>query len=335
MKVLEFSDAEEVSRYYDGLYAVGYMDAVATERIERIAGLLRDAGLSAGQRVLDFGCGIGNLTAAIAGQFPGVSFSGCDISPFAIERARGVRGIEFFVLTDESIKAHAESFDFVISNHVLEHVADPESVAGVISSMAKPGAVMVHALPSGNQGSMEQQIASLYRNGVEAEHGNRFFFEDPSHLRRWTSQQFSDLFAPHRFSLTRALFANQYWGSVDWITNGDPRVPLSLFRPLAEDARKRARLAWLLAWTALLTLARTPLRFSREIVVAWRRVMLGSGNARTLAKAAVLMLMVPVIVPLLLPSWLIDSLIKKRAKAEWAERNRTPYGSEMYLVLKR
>jgi SAM-dependent methyltransferase len=336
MKVLQFSDAAEVSSYYDKLYAVGYMDAVGAERIDRIAGLLRDAGLSPGQLVLDFGCGIGNLTAALAAQFPGVRFSGCDISPYAVERAKASDpGISFFVLTDASVAEHAGAFDFVISNHVLEHVADPAATARTIAAMTKPRAVMIHALPSGNPGSMEQKIAALYRSGIEVHHGNRFFFEDPSHLRRLTSNQVADLFAPHRFALADALFANQYWGSIDWITNGDPRVPFILFRPLASDADGRLQLAWMLLCTKLLTLARMPLRFCRELVITGRRIRAGLGNTRALVKAAVLALTMPAVVPLLLPSGLIDAGIKRRARSEWERSKRTPYGSEMYLVLRR
>jgi SAM-dependent methyltransferase len=104
-------------------------------------------------RALDFGCGVGRLTQALAGRFERVV--GVDISPTMIELARahdrsGGR-CEFLVndSPDLALLASAD-FDFAYSNITLQHVP-PAAAKGYLRELVRvlrPGGLLVFQLPT-------------------------------------------------------------------------------------------------------------------------------------------------------------------------------------------
>ncbi|MEI2710675.1 MAG: hypothetical protein V9E96_16940 [Chitinophagaceae bacterium] len=52
---------------------------------------------------------------------------------------------------------------------------------------------------------------------------NRFFFEEPGHLRRLTTNQFIEHEQKIGFSLIKDFYSNQYDGAINWITKSSPR----------------------------------------------------------------------------------------------------------------
>lgn len=96
-----------------------------------------------GARVLDFGCGGGILTEALARA--GAKITGIDMAPKPLEVARLHRheselDIDYQLTTiEEYATAHAGEFDVVTCLEVLEHVPSPESVIGSCKALLKPG----------------------------------------------------------------------------------------------------------------------------------------------------------------------------------------------------
>jgi len=111
----------------------------ATER------LLREAGLAPGMRVLDIGCGIGDvafLAAEIvgpAGVVVGIDRSGGALAT-ARERARaaGLGHVEFVEGSAESYEA-PEPFDLAVGRLVLIHQADPAALIRWATGQVRPG----------------------------------------------------------------------------------------------------------------------------------------------------------------------------------------------------
>ncbi len=101
-------------------------------------------------RVLDLGCGNGNVSLQLAGV--GFKVLGVDLSPetIAIAQARNVfsENLEFRVLPAEEIET-LEPFDAVICSEVLEHLYDPASVMRVINKLLKPDGVVCVSVPNG------------------------------------------------------------------------------------------------------------------------------------------------------------------------------------------
>lgn len=98
----------------------------------------------AGDRILDIGCGPGDILEAL----PAVDYHGFDLSPAYIEAARrkfGARG-EFHVeaVNRELVKKYA-GFDLVLATGVLHHLSDIEVVdlMEVASAALKPGGRLV------------------------------------------------------------------------------------------------------------------------------------------------------------------------------------------------
>jgi SAM-dependent methyltransferase len=105
------------------------------------------------RRALDFGCGIGRLTRALARHFD--EAWGVDISPSMIRQAREWSRGEAcrFVLneTDDLRQLPGAHFDLVYSNIVLQHVP-PRHARRYLRELVRvlsPGGLLVFQLPAG------------------------------------------------------------------------------------------------------------------------------------------------------------------------------------------
>src|SRR5579883_2495702 len=90
---------------------------------------LRDAGIAGGMRVLDFGCGVGDVSL-IAGRLagPGGSVTGIDVDPEALvtaaARAEGLNHVRF-IQADAGEYETDTKFDAVIGRLFLIHTREP------------------------------------------------------------------------------------------------------------------------------------------------------------------------------------------------------------------
>jgi ubiquinone/menaquinone biosynthesis C-methylase UbiE len=110
---------------------------------------LARAGVTAGQHVLDVGCGVGNVSLlAAAAVGPGGSVTGVDMNPEVIgvarERARhgGLSNVRFEVAALEDFQP-PRAFDAVIGRMVLAHVAEPADTLQRLSRCVAPGGLML------------------------------------------------------------------------------------------------------------------------------------------------------------------------------------------------
>ena len=105
-----------------------------------------------GGRALDFGCGIGRITQALAAHFSEVI--GVDVAPSMIEQATALNRIPdrctFQVNRSVHLRCFAtNSFDFVYSRLVLQHMPT-EMAAGYLAEFVRvmtPGGLLVFQLP--------------------------------------------------------------------------------------------------------------------------------------------------------------------------------------------
>jgi ubiquinone/menaquinone biosynthesis C-methylase UbiE len=119
--------------------------------------LLRKAGIDAGMRVLDLGCGAGDvsmLAAELVG--PAGSVVGIDRSQevlnVARERAKdaGLRQIRFVRTSVEEFSVY-EAFDLVIGRYILVHQPEPVALLRNAARLVRPGgALAFHEIRMGD-----------------------------------------------------------------------------------------------------------------------------------------------------------------------------------------
>jgi SAM-dependent methyltransferase len=104
-------------------------------------------------QALDFGCGIGRLTQALAPHFDRVA--GVDISETMIKLAglanRFPGKVRYFRSGDENLDLFGDAeFEFIYSNIVLQHIRPEISriYLGAFRRILKPGGLLVFQLPS-------------------------------------------------------------------------------------------------------------------------------------------------------------------------------------------
>jgi len=102
----------------------------------------------AGDRVLDLGCGTGDLAKALAAA--GRQVTGCDISPQMLSAARESGGCACWVQLEPDwrrLPFASASFDAVVAASVLEYVAEPATVLRECARVLRPGGVVLYTVP--------------------------------------------------------------------------------------------------------------------------------------------------------------------------------------------
>lgn len=110
-----------------------------------------------GERILDLGCGTGQLTAQIAQS--GATVVGIDNSPAMIEEARRSYPQLHFREADAHDFDVAEPFDAVFSNAVLHWITEPDRVVGCIARALKPKGRL--AVEFGGKGNVHYLASTL------------------------------------------------------------------------------------------------------------------------------------------------------------------------------
>lgn len=122
-----------------------------------------------GERILDLGCGTGQLAAEIAAR--GAEVIGLDASPEMIEQARRSYPQLRFMVGDAADFRLAAPCDAVFSNAVIHWVPDHEGVARAVAGALKPGGRFVAEF--GGRGNVAALIGALRAALAEAGEGRR------------------------------------------------------------------------------------------------------------------------------------------------------------------
>jgi len=114
----------------------------------------------AGERVLDLGCGTGELTAALAAR--GAVVTGLDASAEMLATARARHPTLTFTVGDGQALTFDGAFDAVFSNAALHWMPQMEDVvAGVARALARPGRFVAELGGQGNTGAIEAAVRAV------------------------------------------------------------------------------------------------------------------------------------------------------------------------------
>ena len=142
-------------------YVLGYTDREQHRLIQQARALapatqhfLRDAGIVSGMRVLDIGCGMGDVTMLIA-QLVGIGgrVVSIDRDQASVETARkraSAMGFDntTFHPADISTFTDVQPFDAIVGRLVLEFLPDPAATISRLSGLLRPGGIMAFQEPS-------------------------------------------------------------------------------------------------------------------------------------------------------------------------------------------
>lgn len=117
------------------------------------------------RRVVDLGCGPGQLTAGLPARFPAATVVGVDSSPEMIERARTHQHDRLrFELGDAATWTPAEPVDVLVSNATLHWVPGHDDLLAHWVSLVAPGGWFAFQVPGNFEAPSHRSIAELVRS---------------------------------------------------------------------------------------------------------------------------------------------------------------------------
>lgn len=109
---------------------------------------------SKARRVLDIGCGTGDLILALSGHFPEKSYVGIDSNTSFIDIARSVQSLQptisflnHNILEGGPFQEGEEKFDFIILRRVAQHISDPANLLRQLRKLCTPTTAVVFIEP--------------------------------------------------------------------------------------------------------------------------------------------------------------------------------------------
>ena len=114
------------------------------------------------ERVLDVGCGLGQLLELIDERFPGRDLTGVDLSQQAVETNRARWPGRRFEVLDLAQGALSETFDLVVCSEVIEHLEDQAGALERLASMVAPGGTLLLTCPTGKLHETERHMGHVH-----------------------------------------------------------------------------------------------------------------------------------------------------------------------------
>jgi len=140
-------------------------------------------------KVLDVGCGLGFLLGALEGKHEKY---GLEVSSYAADCAK--KYAQIYNKPLEELGIEENSFDVVISHHVIEHVDSPESFLGEIKKILRPDGLLVISTPD-----FKSVCAKLFKERY------RMLF-DKTHVNLFSFQSLKDMLTDFGFEILEVDF---------------------------------------------------------------------------------------------------------------------------------
>src|SRR6185437_12843528 len=135
---------EQVRTSWDPTQYLRFSD----ERLRPALDLLAQVPLTAPARVVDLGCGAGNVTAILRRRFPDADVLGVDGSDAMLAKAREAAPGARFMQGDFATWTPDAPPDLIYSNAALHWVTDHETLFPRLVSLLAPGGVLAVQMPA-------------------------------------------------------------------------------------------------------------------------------------------------------------------------------------------
>ncbi|MQY04027.1 trans-aconitate 2-methyltransferase [Actinomadura macrotermitis] len=155
-----------MSRQAAAVWDPAQYGAYAAERGRPFADLLNRVRIPHARRIADLGCGSGELTATLAGRWPGARVDALDSSPEMIEAARAHATANLrFTVGDVTTWRPDGGYDLIVSNAVLHWVPGHTDLLPRWIDALEPGGVLAFQVP----GNFDAPSHTLLRDLCESQ----------------------------------------------------------------------------------------------------------------------------------------------------------------------
>lgn len=148
-------------------YTVEYSQVEDLKRMNFIVNQVLDS-TSSSAKILDVGCGNGNMSIALGGK--GCQVLGVDISPDSIKYAQQrntLSNVSFKVEDASTLVANNQKYEAIVCSEILEHLQEPQHLLHELYQILDDNGALVVTVPNG-KGPRETLITRpvqwLYRN---------------------------------------------------------------------------------------------------------------------------------------------------------------------------
>ncbi len=141
----------------------------ADERLRPALDLLAQVPLESPQRVVDLGCGAGNVTTILKRRFPAAEVIGVDGSAAMLEKARAVAPDCRFVQADMAAWEPEAPPSLIYSNAALHWLGGHDRLFPRLLSLLAPGGVLAVQMPAMHDSPMRRLQLQMAQSGPWAE----------------------------------------------------------------------------------------------------------------------------------------------------------------------
>ncbi len=131
------------------------------ERLQPAIDLLNRIPLARSERIVDLGCGAGNVTRLLTQRWPEADITGLDSSPEMLDRARRVLPTARFELSGVERWEPDGPPDLLFSNAALHWVGDHSSLFPRLLDSLSPGGVLAVQMPGNFEAPSHRLIREL------------------------------------------------------------------------------------------------------------------------------------------------------------------------------
>lgn len=211
----------DFSQTYDSLYTRGYRRAFRKDEIARYRALkhfiTRVIKIDTEQayNILDYGSGQGLYITLWHELFTRSNLSFCDISRVALKNLTNQYPqyqASALPVEEGTTQFEDQSFDLIFSIEVIEHAFDLQAYFKEMKRLLRPGGLFVWTTPCANKFSTPYILSFLLNQIQKTEEGyRRWQWEDPTHVRRLTSSEISEILEKNDFDLVNIRFGAHFF----------------------------------------------------------------------------------------------------------------------------
>jgi SAM-dependent methyltransferase len=266
-------EVEERVRSY--LRGVGLSGKALAAVFHRLAWKVRDVNPET-RTILDIGCGDGLELLFLRAAAPNAQIFAIDWNNGLADSIGDLTRVQFRTANIvEYLRTSEDRFDLIFSNHVIEHMYDPDAVCGALRRLLKPDGMMVAALPlDGVVGSLWARLKDVKRLPSPLALGAI----DLGHPWKTTPADLRETLLSAGFTHVRCM---QKAGALNPAVAGEEKELAALeARGMFLSRRIFGSLNWL---AAKMFGHRPPRRLVKLIYALERRVWFGGNNLKNLA----------------------------------------------------